>query len=99
MKLSYYPGCSLEGTSKEYNDSLKQALKELGIELEELPDWTCCGASSAHATSDTLATSLAGRNVLIADKVGEDLMVPCAACFQRLKTAEKELNSGATVQG
>ncbi len=99
MKLSYYPGCSLEGTSKEYSDSLKAALKELGIELEELPDWTCCGASSAHATSDRLATSLAGRNVLIADKVGQDLIVPCAACFQRLKTAEKELKAGASVQG
>jgi heterodisulfide reductase subunit B len=99
MKLSYYPGCSLEGTSKEYSDSLKEALKELGIELEELPDWTCCGASSAHATSDGLATSLAGRNMIIADKVGQDLMIPCAACFQRLKAADKELKAGKKVEG
>jgi heterodisulfide reductase subunit B2 len=99
MKLSYYPGCSLEGTSKEYNDSLKETLKELGVELEELPDWTCCGASSAHATSDKLATSLAGRNMIIADRIGQDLMVPCAACFQRLKAADKDLKAGKTIEG
>jgi heterodisulfide reductase subunit B2 len=99
MRLSYYPGCSLEGSSKEYNESLKATAKELGIELEELPDWTCCGASSAHVTDDRLATSLAGRNLIIADRSGLDLMVPCAACFQRLKAADKELKAGKTVPG
>jgi heterodisulfide reductase subunit B2 len=99
MKISYYPGCSLEGTAIEYNESLKAIANILGIELEELPDWTCCGSSSAHTIDSKLATSLAGRNLIIADKMGQDLMVPCSACFQRLKTAEKELKSGKTVEG
>jgi heterodisulfide reductase subunit B len=99
MKVSYYPGCSLEGTAKEYNESLESVAKALDIELEELPDWTCCGASSAHATSDTLAISLAARNLMIADEKSKDLLVPCAACFQRLKTAEKALKSGKAVEG
>jgi heterodisulfide reductase subunit B2 len=99
MKISYYPGCSLNGTALEYNQSLESIAKTLGIQLEELPDWTCCGASSAHVTNDDLALSLAGRNLLIADKMGQTLMVPCSACFQRLKAAEKALKAGQQVKG
>jgi heterodisulfide reductase subunit B2 len=99
MKVSYYPGCSLEGTAKEYKDSLESVVGVLDIELEELPDWTCCGSSSAHVTSDALAFSLAARNLVIADKLGNDLVVPCSACFQRLKAAEKALKSGQPLEG
>jgi len=99
MKVSYYPGCSLDGTAKEYKDSLEAAVKAVGIELNELPDWTCCGASSAHVTDDSLAVSLAGRNLFIADKMGQDLVVPCAACFQRLKSADKALKNGHVIAG
>lgn len=99
MKVSYYPGCSLEGTASEYKESLEAVAKALGIELEELPDWTCCGSSSAHVTSDTLAVSLAARNLVIADKLSQDLIVPCSACYQRLKAAEKALKSGKPLEG
>ncbi len=98
-KISYYPGCSLEGTALEYNDSLTAAAEAMGLEIEELPDWTCCGSSSAHVTSDSLAVSLAGRNLIIADRIGQDLLVPCAACFQRLKAADKKLKAGESVAG
>jgi len=99
VKVSYYPGCSLEGTAIEYNESLKSVASLVGLELQELPDWTCCGSSSAHATDDKLAVTLAGRNLLIADKLKMDLMVPCSACFNRLKSADKALKAGQTVQG
>jgi heterodisulfide reductase subunit B len=99
MKVSYYPGCSLDGTAAEYNESLQAVAAKLNIQLDELKDWTCCGASSAHVTSDDLAISLAGRNLIIADKMGQDLMVPCAACFARLKSADKALKAGKTVEG
>jgi heterodisulfide reductase subunit B len=99
MKVSYYPGCSLDGTAREYGESLEAIAASLGIELEELPDWTCCGASSAHVTDDRLAFSLAARNLIIADRVGKDLIVPCAACYQRLKAAEKGLQHGKPVEG
>jgi heterodisulfide reductase subunit B2 len=99
MKVSYYPGCSLEGTAIDYKQSLEAAARTLGIELNELPDWTCCGSSSAHVMDDNLAVSLAGRNLIIADKIGQDLMVPCAACFQRLKAADKKLKAGQEPAG
>src|SRR5512140_2441904 len=99
MKVSFYPGCSLEGTAKEYNDSMVAVARLLDIEMEELPDWTCCGSSSAHVSNDILAVSLAARNLVIADKIGQDVIVPCSSCFQRLKNAEKALKSGKPVEG
>ena len=99
MNVAYYPGCSLHGTAREYGESTEEMTKLFGIKLHELKDWNCCGASSAHMTNDELAFSLAARNVQIADKTGLDLVVPCAACFQRLKRAEKRLLAGDVPAG
>lgn len=99
INVSYFPGCSLDGTAKEYGESAEAICKTLGIELKELNDWNCCGSSSAHSTSDLLAVALPARNLEIADKAGLDLVVPCAACYQRLKFAEKELRAGKEIEG
>jgi len=99
VKVSYYPGCSLDAVGREYGESMAAVSKTLGIELRELPDWTCCGSSSAHATDDLLAVALPARNLEIADKAGMDLIVPCAACYQRLKEAEKALLAGRVIEG
>lgn len=99
MNVSLYPGCVIDGTAREYDESLSEVFKSLDIEMPELPDWTCCGASSAHVTNDSLAVSLAARNLGIAEGLGADLVVPCAACFQRLKVAEKHLLQGKPVEG
>ena len=88
MKYAYYPGCSLHSTAKEYDDSTKAVCQELGIELEEIPDWSCCGASSAHATNHDLSMALPLRNLAKAEKMGLDVVIPCAACFNRLKSAD-----------
>lgn len=89
MKISYYPGCSLHGTAREYDESTKAVSRMLGVELCELPDWNCCGASSAHSTDEDLALGLAARNLAIARREGKDVVVPCAACYSRLKAAEQ----------
>jgi len=93
MKLSYYPGCSLQGTARDYDQSVRGVCGMLGIELVEIPDWNCCGASSAHMTSHEVGIRLPLRNLLIAADLGLDILVPCAACFQRLKAAEKALQA------
>jgi len=88
----YYPGCSLHGTAREYAESAEAVSRKLDVELNELEGWSCCGASSAHAVSDELAVALPARNLRIAEKAGMDLVVPCAACYHRLKQAEKNQN-------
>ncbi len=94
MKVSYYPGCALHGTALEYDESTRAIARLLDVELCELPDWNCCGASSAHVTSESLAQSLVARNLEIAEKQGMDVVVPCAACYSRFKSGEKEEAGG-----
>ncbi len=91
MKVTYYPGCSLEGTAADYAASIAAMASFLDVGLVELLDWNCCGASSAHSLNHHLALSLAARNLALAEKAGRDLVAPCALCFNRLKVAEKAL--------
>ena len=93
MKVSYYPGCSLHATGKEYDQSMKAVSRALNIELKEVEDWSCCGASSAHSTNFDLSIALSARNLISAEKNAMDVMVPCAACFNRFKMAEHHLKA------
>lgn len=93
MSYALYPGCSWRSTGLEYGLSAEATFKHLGLELEEIPDWNCCGASSAHALSHTLALALPARNLALAQKVGKDLVIPCAACYSRVKGADYALRN------
>lgn len=95
MKIGYYPGCALTkgSSSAEYGMSVKSVAKTLSIDLVEIDDWNCCGASAAHQTNHMLALSLSARNITIASNAGfEDLLVPCPACSLRFISAQKEIN-------
>jgi heterodisulfide reductase subunit B len=85
---SYYPGCSLHSTGLEYGLSTQAVFQHLGLTLVEVPEWNCCGASSAHAIDHELAAALPARNLAIAQQAGYDLVAPCAACFNRIKGAD-----------
>jgi heterodisulfide reductase subunit B len=92
LDFSYYPGCSLHSTGKEYGQSVELVSEALGLKLHELNDWSCCGATSAHSTNFELSVALPARNLAIADQKGLDIMIPCAACYNRFKTAQHNLN-------
>ena len=87
MKYSFFPGCSLESTASDFQASTLAVAKALGVRLEEIPGWTCCGSSPAHATDPLLAASLPARNLAIAEEAGQDVVVCCAACYGRLASA------------
>ncbi|MBE3589045.1 MAG: CoB--CoM heterodisulfide reductase iron-sulfur subunit B family protein [Thermoanaerobacteraceae bacterium] len=91
MKFAYYPGCSLDSSAREFDLSTRAVSKHLGIEYVEVPDWSCCGASPGHSTSQLLALSLAARNLALAESTGLDVTAPCAACYHRLALACHEL--------
>jgi heterodisulfide reductase subunit B2 len=91
MEFSYYPGCSLHSTASEYNASVEGVFSELNARLHELEDWNCCGASSAHIFNHELSLALPARNLAIAQQAGRDILMPCAACFNRHKTADFEM--------
>jgi heterodisulfide reductase subunit B len=91
MKFAYYPGCTSGSTSVEYEESVRETADALGIEFQEIPGWTCCGASSGHVIDHELSIALPGRNLALAEKMALPVAAPCPACSLRLKTAEYEL--------
>lgn len=98
MKYSFFPGCSMESTASDFRMSTCAVAKALGVELDELPDWTCCGSTPAHATDALLAASLPARNLAMAEEIGHDLVVCCAACYGRLAAANLALAGDAKLR-
>ena len=91
-KVAYYPGCALEGTGHAYNRSTKELGKALGLELDELKNWNCCGAMEVKNIDPKLQTYLSARNLSIAEDMGFDtVMAPCNGCYHNLKKAEYDL--------
>ena len=91
LHYSYYPGCSLHASGREYDISTRALFKVLRLGLQEVPDWFCCGATPAHNVDELLSLSLCAKNLELAGEVEGDLAVACAACFSRLKTAQHHL--------
>lgn len=93
MKIGIYPGCSLTGSAREYNQSVFTLAEAFGIELEQVPDWNCCGATAAHNLNKDLSLALPARILASAEKHGmSEIIVPCAACYSRLMTTKHELD-------
>ncbi len=87
MKYAYYPGCSAESTARDMHESSLAVAKVLGIEMIEPKGWICCGATAAHQTDELLAASLSAANLLKVQDMGMDMLVNCAACYNRMKKA------------
>lgn len=82
MKFAYFPGCSLKGLGRGYEESLLPVLRHLGVEFEELDDWNCCGATAYMAIDESKACVLAARNLALAERAGlREVLAPCAACY------------------
>ena len=87
----YYPGCSMEGSGRSYRESLEGVLEPLGIALQEIDDWNCCGATEYVSLSTTPAYAMIARNLAIAageKKNGESLVAACSACYLNLAKAD-----------
>src|SRR5512136_1683322 len=84
--FGYYPGCSLSGGGVELDLSVRALAGLAGVELREIDDWNCCGATAAHSLSHDLAVALPYRVLSLASEQGmAEVLAPCAACFSRLK--------------
>ncbi len=91
---AYFPGCSLSATGVDYHISLTFVSKVLGIDLVEVRDWVCCGASSAHATSHLVSIALPVLSLSHAEQDGfKKLIAPCLACLARFKAANREIEN------
>lgn len=92
MEIAYYPGCSLQQSSALYDLQSRMIFGLLGVELKELEDWNCCGATSAGKVDDFLAVGMPARNIGIAEAAGfSEVIIPCSACYSRTLVAQKRM--------
>ena len=101
MNYAYYPGCSLQESAAEYDISTRAVLEGLGVDVREIPDWTCCGASAVEAVDRSLSLALPARNLALSEKHYGDMpvLVPCSACYLNLlKVQEKVGESRQTAE-
>ncbi len=93
MKYAYFPGCSLKGTGRAYEESLLPVLRHLGVEVQEIEDWNCCGATAYMAVDEGKACAAAARNLALAERTGlQQMLAPCSACYLVLNKAQHYLN-------
>jgi heterodisulfide reductase subunit B len=92
----FFPGCSLEGTARDFHRSTLAVAARLGLGLPDLPDWTCCGSTAAHVSDPLLADALPAKNLAAA--AGKTVAVACAACYGRLKAANHHIAHDPSVR-
>ena len=84
--LGYFPGCSGQGTSMEYDISTRAVCQALGIALAEIPDWNCCGSTPAHTVDHVLSAALSARVFAQSESAGlGDVVTPCPSCLKNLR--------------
>jgi len=86
---AYYPGCSAKATGAPYEASLLAVARSLGIALEEIDDWNCCGATAYFSVREKLAMAISARNLALAEQQGKDIVAPCSACYLGLVKANR----------
>ena len=91
MRYAYYPGCSAESSARDQHSSSIAVARALGIDFLEIKGWSCCGSTPGHQTDRVLAASLSAANLVLAKDMGLDIVVNCAACYNRLKAANYEV--------
>lgn len=96
MKYAFFSGCVLEGASKENYIATTAVAKVLGIELVEIPGWTCCGASHVQDIDDLTSTAINARNIALAEQMDLPLLTVCNTCTLMLRKAKAKLDNGQT---
>jgi heterodisulfide reductase subunit B len=97
-KLGYYPGCSLKGSGKAYEESLLPVFKAFDYQLDELKDWNCCGATAYMAVDEVEACVMASRNLAIAEKAAhKEVVAPCNACYLVLNKTKHYLQESPLI--
>ncbi|NPV08118.1 MAG: CoB--CoM heterodisulfide reductase iron-sulfur subunit B family protein [Anaerolineae bacterium] len=100
MRYLLYPGCSAEGSALEYLKSTLAVMRVLDVELQELDDWTCCGASVAPVMSELLGLVLPARNLALAERdgAGLDVLTICSACYTNFRRTDAAAAKPATLK-
>lgn len=89
MKIPYYPGCTLNTVAKTFDLSAKESAKRLGFEMEDLPEWNCCGASFPLTPDNSMALAAPTKVLYNARQLGDTMTTLCSVCYNVLKRTNK----------
>lgn len=89
MKIPYYPGCTLNTVAKDFENSAKAAAAAVGVEMEELSQWNCCGATFPLAAGNVMGLTAPAKVLSNARKEGETVTTLCSVCYNVLKRTNK----------
>lgn len=92
MKYAFFPGCVLRGAASEAFLATVKVTEALGIELVEIPSWTCCGASHLQDVDEITALAINARNLAIAESMGLPVITVCNTCTLQLRRAKDALD-------
>jgi len=99
MQIAYYPGCSLKQSSNLYDIQTRKIFAYLGVNLQEINDWNCCGATSAGKTNDFMALAMPARNIGLAEAAGfSEIVIPCSACYLRTIVSKNVINDNPALK-
>ncbi len=98
MKYSYYPGCTLKAKATDLDDYARRSAEAMGITMEEIPDWQCCGGVYPQA-SDEIATKLSSVRALVdARDKEQELLTLCSACHHVIKRVNKDMQDDENIR-
>ena len=90
MKISYYPGCTLKTKAKNLDRAAVASLEALGVEVNEIKRWNCCGAVHSLTADDLIHQVGPVRNLIRAKEQGADKLVTlCSMCYNSLARANQ----------
>lgn len=99
MEYGYFPGCSLGSTAEEYDRTVRALAESFGVELREIEDWNCCGATPAAAVSEEMSLALPWCNLASAEKMGLDAVLsPCPACHSHMCSSHQVADQEAVAR-
>jgi len=97
MTYAFFPGCSLAHTASAYADSIRLVAERLGLDLREIDDWNCCGATAYFASDLLAAHALVARNLALVDGDLDQVVSPCSLCYVNLRRTQQLLDAGETL--
>lgn len=91
LQYAYYPGCSLEHTASPYDRSVRAVFRALDVELKEIDDWNCCGATMYMSVKKIVGYAISARNLALAQNMGLDICAPCSSCYTMLHKTNRHI--------
>ena len=99
MKISYFPGCTMKNHAANFEESIHFSMTHLGMEVEELKRWNCCGTVSSLAQDDVMRQLAPVRNLIrVKEANASRVMTACAMCYNTLKRANERVRTDSAAR-